>query len=158
MKTSERRALADRALSEIDKLEMEIRAKMIQHNIKGDLNADYADFKAYSALRELHEQYSAWKQEYAKHSDNTDLVNLVGQSEHDILRENYPKINSETEIIALSTVDTTCLYERDTGTAQDDKVSYTVKFEKIKILPFYSCFHESLDSLFIRVNMAGMPT
>ncbi len=158
MKTSERRAIADRALIEIDKLELEIRAKMVQNNIKGDLNADYADFKAYSALRGLHEQYAAWKQEYATHNDNADLVNLVGQSEHDILRENYPSITSETEIITLVSNDTTHLYERDTGTGNAEKMRYTVTFEKIKILPFHSCYHGGLETLFIRVNMAGMPT
>jgi|GEM_PF-1836370 len=158
MKTSERRAIADRALIEIDKVEMEIRAKMVQHNIRGELDADYADFKAYSALRGLHEQYAAWKQDYATHADNADLVNLVGQSEHDILRENYPRITSETEIVTLVANDITTLYERDTGTGQAEKVSYTVRFEKITILPFYSCYHADLDTLFIRVNMAGMPT
>lgn len=157
MKTSERRAIADRALIEIDKLEMEIRAKMVQHNIQGDLDADYADFKAYSALRGLHEQYSAWKKEYTTHADNADLVNLVGQSEHDILRENYPGITSDTEIVTVVANDLTHLYERDTGTGNAEKMHYTVNFEKIRILPFYSCYHDALESLFIRVNMAGMP-
>ena len=95
MKTSERREIADRALHQIDTLEMEIRAKMALNNIQGDLDVEYANFKAYSVLRELHEQYMAWKYEYAIYADNVDLVNLVGQSEHDILREYHPRMTSE---------------------------------------------------------------
>ena len=158
MKTSERRTLADRAHYQIDKVEMEIRAKMALNNIQGDLDADYANFKAYSVLRELHEQYLAWKQDYMLHADNADLVNLVGQSEHDILREQYPKLTSETQIISIQTSETVYFYERDSGTGQAEKVSYKLVFEKIKILPFYSYHVEALNSLFIRVNLAGMPS
>lgn len=158
MKTSERRAIADRAFHQIDKLEMEIRAKMALNNIQGDLDADYANFKAYSVLRELHEQYTNWKKEYAIYADNTDLVHLVGQSEHDILREQYPNLTSETQIIAIQTADTTYFYERDSGTGQAEKVNYKLVFEKIKILPFYSYHVQALNSLFIRVNLAGMPS
>lgn len=158
MKTSERRAIADRAFNQVDKLEMEIRAKMALNNIQGDLDIDYANFKAYSILRELHEQYTGWKQEYTIHADNADLVNLIGQSEHDILRENYPTLTCETQIIPIPTTETVYFYERDTGTGQADKIKYKLLFEKIKILPFHSYHIEALDSLFIRVNLAGMPS
>jgi hypothetical protein len=158
MKTSERRAIADRALNQIDKLEMEIRAKMALNNIQGDLDVEYANFKTYSVLRDLHEQYTGWKQEYTRHADNANLVNLVGQSEHDILRENYLQLTSETQIITIPTTETVYFYERDTGTGQAEKVKYKLVFEKIKILPFYSYPIEALDSLFIRVNLAGMPS
>jgi len=158
MKTSERRAIADRAFHQIDKLEMEIRAKMALNDIQGDLDADYANFKAYSVLRELHEQYTSWKQEYAIYADNADLVNLVGQSEHDILREQYPKLTSETQIISIQTTETTYFYERDSGTGRAEKINYKLAFEKIRILPFYSCYVEALNSLFIRVNLTGMPS
>jgi hypothetical protein len=158
MKTSERRAIADRALIQINKLEMEIRAKMALNNIPGDLDVDYVNFKAYSVLRELHEQYTGWKQEYTLHADNADLVHLVGQSEHDILRENYPKLTSATHVIPIPTTETVYFYERDSGTGQIEKIKYKLIFEKIKILPFYSYHVEALDSLFIRVNLAGLPS
>ena len=158
MKTSERRAMADRALLQIDKLSMEIRAKMALNNIPGGFDMEYINFKAYSALRELHEQYTSWKQEYARYADNADLVHLVGQSEHDILRENYPKLTSTTQIIPILTTETVYFYERDTGTGQKEKVKYKLVFEKIKILPFYSYYAEALDNLFIRVNVAGLPS
>jgi hypothetical protein len=157
MKTSERRAIADRALHQIEQLELEIRAKMALNNIQGDLDADYASFKTYSTLRELHEQYTAWKQEYAIHGDNVDLVNLTGQSEHDILREYHLQLTSETQIISIQTSETVHFYERDSGTGQPEKINYKLVFEKIKNLPFYSYYVEPLDSLFIRVNLAGMP-
>lgn len=157
MKTSERRAIADRALQQIDTLELEIRAKMALNNIQGDLDEDYANFKAYSALRDLHEQYIAWKQEYVIYADNVDLVNLVGQSEHDILREYHPKITSETQIITIQTRDDVYFYERDSGTGQAEKVNYKVIFEKVKVLPFHCSYVKALNTLLIRVNLVGMP-
>lgn len=157
MKTSDRRASADRALHQIDKLEMEIRGKMALNNIQGDLDVDYASFKAYSALRELHEAYIAWKQEYAIYADNVDLVNLVGQSEHDILREYHPKLSSNTQIISIQTSEAVYFYERDSGTGQAEKINYKVIFEKIKVLPFHSHYIKALDSLLIRVNLVGRP-
>ena len=156
MKTSERRELADRALHQIDTLELEIRAQMAKNNIRGELEENYANFKAYSKLRELHEQYAELKRQHAVHADNHDLVKLVGQSEHDILRENYPKITSETQIISIPTTDSSYLYERDSGTMRTEKINYTVRFEKIRILPFQTCHSKELDSLFIRVNRAGV--
>lgn len=156
MKTSERREIADRALKEIDKLELEIQAQMAKNNIPGGLDENYANFKAYSTLRALHEQYTDWKRQFAVYADNVDLVDLVGQSEHDILRENYPKVTSETTIVTTPTADATYLYERDSGTGQTEKLRYTVVFEKIKILPFHTCHVKDLDSLFIRVNRAGI--
>jgi len=157
MKTSERRASADRALHQIDNFEREIRAKMALNNIQGDLDVDYASFKAYSVLRDLHEQYIAWKQEYGIYADNVDLVNLVGQSEHDILREYHPKITSETQIVTIQTSDKVYFYERDSGTGQTEKVKYKVIFEKVKVLPFHSSYIKALDSFLIRVNLVGMP-
>ena len=157
MLTSERRAKADRALNQIDKLELEIRAQMSQNNIQGDLDANYADFKAYAKLRDLHEQYTDWKKQYAIYADNADLVELVGQSEHDILREYYTNVTSETGIIPITTVNVAYLYERETGTGQSDRVSYQLLFEKVKILPFYTYYLYELDNLFVRVNLAGIP-
>lgn len=156
MKTSDRRAIADRAMNQIDKLEMEIRAQMLQHNIK-ELDADYANFKAYSVLKDLHTQYQSWKKEYQTHADHDELVKLVGQSEHDILREYYENLTSDTHLITIETVEDIHFYERDTGTGQDEKVRYKLNFEQVKILPFRCDYNDALDCLFIRVNMAGIP-
>jgi len=157
MKTSERREKADRALNQIDKLEMEIQAQMKLNNIQGELDANYADFKSYTKLRELHEHYTDWKKQYALNADNADLVDLVGQSEHDILRENYPRLTSDSMIVSIETNNKVYFYERDKGTGHKDKVSYELNFEKIRILPFYTCYLGTLNSLFIRVNLAGVP-
>lgn len=157
MITSERRARADRALNQIDKLELEIRAQMGQNNLQGDLDANYADFKAYAKLRELHEQYSDWKKQYHTYADNVDLVEVVGQSEHDILREHYVGITSKTEIVALPSAEMSQLYERESGTGEVSKVRYQITFEKVKILPFHTVFVSELDILFIRTNHAGVP-
>lgn len=158
MKTSERRAKADNAFKHIDQLETEIRAQMATHNMQSDLDNHYADFKAYSTLRNLHEQYADWKQQYTDYADHPDLVDFVGQSEHDILRENYPRINADTRIVPITTDEKVYFYRRDAGPESNDKIQYEVVFEKIKILPFHTCYMKGINSLFIRVNHAGQPS
>lgn len=161
MKTIERREAADRALSQLDQLEMEIRSKMTTRNLDPNaelpLDNEYVRFKSYAQLRDLNEQYTRWKGVYESHADHAELVQLVGQSEHDILREHYTDMTSQTDIIPIETPNTVYFYERDTGSGQPSKTSYKITFEKVGILPFYSCYLPAMNHLFIRVTPSGQP-